>query len=234
MEVTNAQFAAFVDDTGYVTTAELDGAGWVFVDDFDQDLIEGTNWRHPQGPDTDLTGLDEHPVVQTSWDDAVAYCNWRDARLPTEAEWERAARGEDQRIYPWGDVFDADHLNFCDVNCTLRWRQENWDDGITYTAPVGSYPSGASPYGALDMAGNVWEWVADGYNEDYYERSPDSNPEGASSGDDRVGRGGSLGNDEWGVRASFRLPVNQLSDRTEDSGFRCASTSVFAEVETTP
>ena len=129
-EVDNARFAAFVADTGYRTAAEAEDA---------PETADGISWRHPQGPGS--TAIPEHPAVYVNWYDAQAYCTWRGARLPTEAEWEKSARGNDARLWPWGSTFDAKRAN--------HWGLE---DGYAGLAPVGSFPEGASFYGALDLA----------------------------------------------------------------------------------
>lgn len=137
-----------------------------------------------------------------------------------EAEWEKAARGPDGRIYPWGDTFDGALANYCDINCVNGWKDSQYDDGYTDTSPVGDYPDGASIYGALDMLGNVYEWVADWYSP--YSRASQTNPRGPATGLEHIIRGGSWGDDAVHIRAAVRSHIPQEEYWTNFIGFRCA------------
>jgi eukaryotic-like serine/threonine-protein kinase len=163
----------------------------------------------------DNPAFDDFPVMYVSWEMAQAYCAWRGAELPTEAQWEKTARGTDGRTYPWGEGIDCQRANY--------YHKE----GVDFTAcvgdttRVGSYESGQSPYGAYDMTGNVWEWVADWYGASYYRESPLNDPPGPESGNVRVVRGGAWQFSDYSVRATRRYwfdPSNAL----ENVGFRCA------------
>ncbi len=224
-EVTVGMFRKFVEETGYKTSAELKGGGKPWRDgpkEYEWPVVAGIDWLHPR--EAGIEAEDNHPVVQVSWEDAMAYAKWAGATLPTEAQWEKAARGPDERKFPWGNEFNGAYLNYGDITCPVkRWRDTEFNDGYAFTAPVGTYPRGASPYGVLDMSGNVWEWVLDWYDEDYYGNSPYKNPPGPESGRVRAMRGGSWydGNPKEWVSCVIRHQ-NPPDDRYEDVGFRCA------------
>jgi formylglycine-generating enzyme required for sulfatase activity len=194
----------------------------VYLDAFYMDKYEVTNAQYRKCKEAgacarpfDATYYDDadyarHPVVYVRWQWAKAYCEWAGKRLPTEAEWEKAARGTDGRTYPWGEGIDCDHAQYNECG--------------GQTVPVGSKSKGASPYGALDMAGNVWEWVADRYQEDYYQAAPDRNPQGPNKGTAQVMRGGSWSEAPVNVRCAYRswyMP----DARYFNLGFRCARDS---------
>ncbi len=166
------------------------------------------------------SGRGNHPMNCVSYGQAEAFCKWKKQRLPTEAEWEKAARGTDKRIYPWGKTEVS--CKYAVMNETRLMGQDGCGRGSDW--PVGSKPAGASPYGALDMIGNVSEWVSDWYSETYYKVSPDRNPTGPSSGGYRISRGGDSGdvNTDVLLRASSRwLVYKDPEERSPTRGFRC-------------
>jgi len=179
-EVTNRQFANFVKKTGYKPEGE---------------------WKLLYNK---FTG--DHPVVEVSWKDAGEYCKWAGGRLPTEAEWEKAARGTDGRIYPWGNKWDPDKCNtkLMKIKRGNVAKLEKHDDVWYGTLPVGSFKTGISPYGVHDMAGNVQEWCHDYFQEDYYRDSPLKNPVGPSEGEARVLRGGGFFAEKEDARCTSR------------------------------
>jgi len=195
-EVTNEQYARFVEATGravpYVAEA------WASAQNWDRKAH-----TYPDGRGTD-------PVTLVSWEDAVAYAKWAGKRLPTEAEWEFAARGGSGSVYPWGNAWNASLCNSAEA------------DPFALIAPVGSFVRGASWCGALDLAGNVWEWCADWFSPTYYAESPSADPTGPSAGRYRVVRGGSWGSGPEPCRATFRgfRPPEAKSD---GAGFRCVA-----------
>ncbi|MBI1930798.1 formylglycine-generating enzyme family protein [Candidatus Poribacteria bacterium] len=184
LEVTNRQYKRFLSETGYVPKNYLE---------------------RPPHNEAEL------PAAVLEWEDAVAYAKWAGKRLPTEAEWEKAARGTDGRIWPWGNEWDASKLSGNDGT--------GLKDGYKETAPVGQFPQGASPYGALDMAGNLWEWVADWYDPRYYQHGPNRNPKGPETGDGHVLRGGG-----WAENLDFTRCASRFGSNPGSllRGFRCA------------
>lgn len=203
--VTNRMFAAFVKATGYRTEAEQYGSSAVFhllVAAPDGDVlgraagapwwlnVRGADWAHPAGQSSDWNSIPDHPVVHVSWHDAQAYCRWAGRRLPSEAEWEYAARGGlEEKRYAWGDELTPGGEHRCN-----KWQgtfptTNPQEDGFLGTAPVKSFP--ANGYGLYEVAGNVWEWCNDWFLPTYYRDSPKGNPQGPTAGAGRVMRGGS-------------------------------------------
>jgi sulfatase modifying factor 1 len=202
--VTNRDFAAFVAGSGWRTEAE--SYGWSFVfggllpDDFPPTRgveaapwwrqVEGADWRHPEGPHSDTKGRSDHPVVHVSWNDAQAYCAWSGTRLPTEAEWEVAARGGlEGQPFPWGDQLEPQGAHRMNAFQGDFPGGNTGADGFLGTAPIDAFePNG---YGIYNMTGNVWEWCGDWLDVDYYRRAPVRAPSGPTTGSFRVQRGGS-------------------------------------------
>ena len=259
-DVTNEEFGRFVKATGYVTIAERSLDPKEFPNLAPEDLtpgsivfsppnhpvsfqnplawwkfVKGANWRHPEGPKSDVRGKQKHPVVQIAWPDAVAYAKWAGKRLPTEAEWEFAARGGgDRQEYPWGNEFKPNGKwmantfqgHFPDANTA--------GDGFAGSAPVGSFPPNG--FGLYDMSGNVWQWVSDWYRPDYYAQLSRKgtltiNPEGPSDSFDpdevgiakRVQKGGSfLCSDQYCARyITGSRGKEDPETATNHAGFRC-------------
>lgn len=202
--VTNAAFGAFVDATGWRTDAETYGWSFVFGGLLPEDFpdtrgvvgaewwrqVHGADWRHPEGPQSAIDDRGDHPAVHVSWNDAEAYCRWSGTRLPTEAEWEYAARGGVVgALFPWGDDLEPDGEHRMNVFQGRFPAVNTGDDGFVGTAPVDSFPSNG--FGLHNMTGNVWEWCADWFDPGYYTRSPEEDPRGPAGGDRKTQRGGS-------------------------------------------
>ena len=193
-EVTNGRYLQFVTETGHRTPQHP------------TDPTKGL-WKGNMMPES-VTDL---PVINVDWADAQAYCHWAEKRLPTEAEWEKAAKGPNDWRFPWGNVEPTDrHLNYNQV-----WR------GEATLVPGGIYEAGKSPYGAYDMAGNVWEWVADWYDPQYYSKSPARNPKGPETGTHKVLRSSGWHVETPQVRIFTRIRMDPLG-RNHSTGFRCA------------
>ena len=237
--VRNEEFAAFVDATGHVTEAEQFGWSFVFGGLLPEDFpatravaqtpwwrqVEGADWRHPEGPQSHVDDRDDHPVLHVSWRDAAAFCEWSGTRLPTEAEWEYAARGGRQGlVFPWGDDLEPDGVHRMNVFQGEFPGDDTGADGFRGTAPVDAFaPNG---YGLHNTTGNVWEWCADWFDPAYYRHSERRNPLGPANGTRRVMRGGS-----YLCHASYcrryrvaARSANSIDSSTGNLGFRVART----------
>ncbi|MCY3019108.1 MAG: SUMF1/EgtB/PvdO family nonheme iron enzyme [Planctomycetota bacterium] len=231
-DVTVAQFRAFADAMKFQTEAEKQNKGWTLKDGKWQE-VSGVHWRNPG-----FKQEDNHPAVVVTWNDAQEFCKWtskqtgREVRLPSEAQWEYAARGPSSPKYPWGDKWEGGMANVADASLRragfdMRWGEFKEDDGYPFTSPGGAFKN-ASWCGAFDMAGNVWQWCQDNWNDKYYADSPTVDPQGPSTGADRVMHGGAWDSAPSHYRCAHRRHDIPAS-RAAYNGFRCVAECEAAE-----
>lgn len=238
-EVTNAEFELFVNASSYKTDAEKFGDSFVLEGELSEAVkstiqnavaaapwwlpVKGADWRHPEGPDSDITDRMDHPVVHVSWNDAVAFCTWMGKRLPTEAEWERACRaGKQERLFSWGNKFTPNNQYRANIWQGTFPNEDTGDDGWAGRCPVTAFPPNG--YGLYNILGNVWEWTADWWKISH-SPSLQTNPQGARSGEDKVKKGGSyMCTKEYCYRYRCAARSQNTPDSTAGNlGFRCAA-----------
>lgn len=238
--VTNRLFRAFIDATDYRTEAEVFGWSFVFWAHIPRarfrDLVEdtvavtpwwckvpGAKWYAPEGPGSNTNGREEHPAVHVSWNDATAYARWSGQRLPTEAEWEYAARGGlEQKLYPWGDKLRPNGEHRCNIWQGDFPQNDSADDGYAGTSPVGAYPPNG--YGLDSITGNTWEWCADWFNTEFHRSASPIDPPGPPAGTCRAIKGGSfLCHKSYCNRYRVAARTSNTPDSSASNiGFRCA------------
>lgn len=238
--VTNELFARFIAATGYRTEAEVFGWSFVFwshlpasrFSELVQDTVaaapwwckvNGARWDSPEGPGSDVRKRGDHPVVHVSWNDAIAFCGWSGQRLPTEAEWEYAARGGlTGKTYPWGDKLRPEGKHRCNIWQGEFPKHDTGEDGYAGTCPVEAYPPNG--YGLYSVTGNTWEWINDWFSADFHRTAARDNPSGPGEGTNRVTKGGSfLCHKSYCNR--YRVAArssNSPDSSTSNTGFRCA------------